>query len=58
MSWKKSLILTMEIFCLLVNTLAANEKYPVLNRDNFTISFQIQLPLKQKTFSEDFPAFL
>ena len=32
-SWKKSLVLTREIFGLLVNTLAVNEKYPVVNRE-------------------------
>ena len=43
---------------LLVNTLAADEKYPVLNRDNLTISVQMQLSQKQKTFSEFLAAFL
>ena len=43
---------------LLVNTLAADEKYPVLNRDNLTIPIQMQLSQKQKTFSEFFSAFL
>ena len=41
--------------------MAANEKYPVLNRDNLdnlTIPVQRQLPKKQKTFSEVFPVFL
>ena len=32
---KKSLLLTCEILGLLVNALAGDEKYPVLNRDNF-----------------------
>ena len=43
MSWKKSLLLTSKIFGLLVNTLASNEKYPVLNRENWTIPIQMQL---------------
>ena len=34
LSWKKSLLLTRQIFGLLVNTFAVNEKYPVLIRDN------------------------
>ena len=55
---KKSLLLTCQILGLLVNTLAANEKYPVLNRDNLTIPIQMQLSQKQKTFSEFFAAFL
>ena len=43
---------------LLVNTLATDEKYPVLNRDNLTIPIQMQFSQKQKTFSELFAAFL
>ena len=43
---------------MLFNTLAAYEKYPVLNRDNLTIPIQMQLSQKQKTFSEYFRAFL
>ena len=58
LSWKKSLFLTCRILLLLVNTLAANEKYPVLNRDNLTIPIQMQLSQKQKTFSRFFAAFL
>ena len=55
---KKSLLLTCQILGLLVNTLAADEKYPVLTRDNLTILIQMQLSLKQKTFSEFCSAFL
>ena len=58
LSWKKSLLLTCKILGLLVNTLAADEKYPVLNRDNLTIPIQMQLSQKQNTFSELPPAFL
>ena len=58
LSWKKSLLLTCQILGLLVNTLAADEKYPVLNRDNLTIPIQMQLSRKQNTFSEFFTAFL
>ena len=54
LSWKKSLLLTCQILGLLVNTLAADEKYPVLNRNNLTILIQIQLSQKQKDFSELF----
>ena len=57
MSWKKSLLLTWKILQLLVNTLAANEKYPVLNRDNLTIPIQMHLSQKQKTFPEFLGAF-
>ena len=55
---KKSLLLTSQILGLLVNTLAADEKYPVLSRDNLTIPIQMQLSQKQKTFSQFFAAFL
>ena len=56
--WQKSLLLTCKILVLLVNPLAANEKYPVLNRDNLTLPIQMQLSQKQKTFSQFFAAFL
>ena len=58
LSSKKSFLLTCKILVLLVNTLAADEKYPVLNRDNLTIPIQMQLSQKQKTFSQFFAAFL
>ena len=58
LSWKKSLLLTCQILGLLVNTLAADEKYPVLNRDNLTIPIQMHLSEKQKSFSEFVAAFL
>ena len=57
LSWKKSLLLTCQILGLLVNTLAADEKYPVVNRDNLTIPIQMQLSQKQKSFSQFFGAF-
>ena len=50
--FEKSLFLTCEILGLLVNTLATNENYHVLNRVNLTIPIQMQLPQKQKYFSE------
>ena len=58
LSSKKSLLLTCQILGLLLNTLAADEKYPVLNRDNLAIPIQMQLSQKQKTFSRFFAAFL
>ena len=56
--FEKISLLTCQILGLLVNTLAADEKYPVLNRDNLTIPIQMQLSQKQKTFSEFFDGFL
>ena len=58
LSWKKSLLLTCQILGLLVNTLAADEKYPVLIRYNLMIPIQMQLLQKQKRFSKCFGAFL
>ena len=58
MSWKKSVLLTCQILGLLVNTLAAGGKHPVLNRDNLTRQIQMQLSQKQKTFSQFLAAFL
>ena len=58
LSWKKSLLLTCKILGLLLNTLAAEKKYPVLNRENFTILIQMQLSEQQKSFSEFVFAFL
>ena len=58
LSSKTSLLLTCQILGRLVKTLAADEKYPVLNRDNLKIRIHMQLSQKQKDFSEFFAAFL
>ena len=50
LSWKKSPFLTCKILGLILNTLAADDRYPVLNKDNLTIPTQIQLSRKQQTF--------
>ena len=55
---KKSLLLTYQILGPLVNTLAANEMYPVLNRDNLTIQIHMQLSQKLKKFSTFFSSIL
>ena len=57
LSSKKSLLLTCQILARLVNTLTADEKYPVLNRDNLTIPIQMRLSEKKK-LPEFFAAFL
>ena len=57
MTRKTSLLLTCQILGLLGNTLAADEKDPVLNRDNLTIPIETQLSGKQKTFSQSSLAF-
>ena len=55
---KKSLLFTCQIFGLLVNTLATDEKYPVLKRESLTILIKMALSQKQITFSEFFAALL
>ena len=55
---KKFLLLTWQILGLLVNTLAADEKYPLLKRDNLTIPIQMHLSQKQNHFPQFFAPFL
>ena len=55
---KKSLLVTCKILRLFPNTLSADGKYCLLNRDNLTQPIQMQLSRKQKTFSDFFSAFL
>ena len=55
---KKSLLVTGKISRLFPNTLSADGKYSLLNRDNLTQTIQMQLYRKQKTFSDFFSAFL
>ena len=43
---------------LLLKTLAVDEKYPVLNRENLMRPIQMQLSQKEKTFSEFLAGFL
>ena len=42
---------------LFVNTFAADGKYPVLNRENLTITIQIRLSKKKKLFPDFFCIF-
>ena len=56
--YKKSLLVICKISRLFPNTLSADGKYSLLNRDNLTQPIQMQLSRKQKTFSEFFCAFL
>ena len=53
-----SLLLTCQILGLLVNRLTADDKYPVLNRENVTVPIEMQLPQKQNTFCDYFAPFL
>ena len=54
----KPLVLTSKILVNLFNTLAVDEKYSFLNRDNLTIPIQMQLSQKQKIFSQFLATFL
>ena len=55
---KKSLSVICKISRLFLNTLSADRKYFLFNRDNLKQPIQIQVSRKQKTFSEFFAAFL
>ena len=46
-----------KILRLFVNTLTADEKYSLLNRDNFTQPIQVLVSQKQKTFCQFFSRF-
>ena len=43
---------------LFLNTLAANEKYPLLKRGGLTVPIQMQLSQKQKAFAQFLVEFL
>ena len=58
MIWKKSLLVIFKILGLFVNTLTADDKDSLLNRDNLTQPIQMQLSQKQKTFSQFFSEVL
>ena len=53
-----SLLVICKILGLFVNTLTADDKYSLLNRDNLTQSIQTLLSQKEKTFSRIFSSFL
>ena len=55
---RKSLLVTCKISRLFPDTLNADGKYSLLNRDNLTEPIQMQLSRKQKTVSQFFSAFL
>ena len=57
-NWKKSILVLWKILRLFVNTLIADDKSSLVNRDNFSQPIQILLIQKQNTFSQFFCAFL
>ena len=58
LTFKKFLLVICKISRLFPNTLSADGKYSLFNRDNLTEPIQMQLSRKQKTFSEFFSSFL
>ena len=56
-SWKESLLEICKILRLFVNTLTADDKDSLLNRDNLTEQIRILLSGKQKAFSQFFSEF-
>ena len=55
--WKKLLLVIYKILKLFVNTLTADGKPYLLNRDNLTEPVEMQLSQKQKIFQEFFFSF-
>ena len=58
LTFKKFLLVICKISRLFPNTVSADGKYSLFNKDNLTQPIQIELSRKQKTFSEYFSAFL
>ena len=57
MSWKESLLVTWEMLRMFVNTLTADDKYPLLNRGNLTQHIQMHLSQTESDFSQFFYGF-
>ena len=55
LTFKKFLLVICKIWRLFPNTLSADGKYSLLNRDNLTQPIQMLLSQKLKTFSQFFP---
>ena len=58
LSYKKSLLVICKISRLFPNTLSGDGNCSLLNRDKLTQPIQMQVSLKQKTFSQFFSGFL
>ena len=58
LSFKKSLLRICKILSLFVNTLTADDKYSLLNRENLTQPIQMELSQKQKPFPQFFSRIL
>ena len=55
---EKSLLVISKILRLFVNTLTADDKYSVFNRENLTQPIHMQLSQKQKAFPQIYFPFL
>ena len=58
LTFKKFLLVICKISRLFPNTLSADSKYSLLNRDNLMQPIQMQVSQKPKSFAEFFAAFL
>ena len=58
LTFKKFLLVICKISRLFPNTLSADGKYSLLNRDNLTQPIQMEVSRKQKNFSDFFTAIL
>ena len=56
-SLQKSLLQTWKFFSRFFNTLTADDKFSLISKDNWMQTIQMDLPQKQKIFSEFFIAF-
>ena len=52
LTWKKSLLVICKISRLFINTLRADGKCSLFNRDNLTQPIQMKVSRKHKTFSQ------
>ena len=57
MELQKSLLETWKFFSRFFNTFTADDKYSLINRDNWMQTIQMHLSQKQKIFSQSFSAF-
>ena len=57
MELQKSLLETWKFFSRFFNTFTADDKYSLINRDNWMQTIQMHLSQKQKIFSQFFSAF-
>ena len=58
MTWERAPLFKFEIIGVFVNTLTADDKFPVLDSVNLQFPIQMELSSKQKLFSEVFIPFV